>query len=172
EGPVFFCCKSCIKKYQASPEKYAAKVASQRKALADRAKVQVTCPVSGKPVDQKVFIESGDDKVFFCCPGCVGKYQAEPAKYKSALANGYSYQTKCPVMGEPIDPKASVTVSTGQTIYFCCKGCDKKLMDNPAKYNKNLVAQGIQINWAEVQKGGSGHDHDGSHDDGGHGHDH
>lgn len=173
DGPVYFCCKGCISKYQKNPEKYAAKAVAQRKALADRAKVQVTCPVSKNPVDQKVFIESNGKKVYFCCKGCVGKYQGNPAKYAAALANAYSYQTTCPVMGGKINPKVSTTLSTGETIYYCCPGCDKPLRSNPDKYNKNLEAQGILVNWAEVKKAdsgeGDGHDHD-AH--GHEGHDH
>ncbi|MCH7814133.1 MAG: hypothetical protein IID40_08955 [Planctomycetes bacterium] len=152
EGPVFFCCNGCVKKYNAAAEKYAEQVAVQRKALADRPKVQVTCPVSGKPADSKVSIEQSGEKVFFCCPGCVGKYEADPAKYKSELANGYTYQTTCPVMDEEIDPQAFTKLSTGQTIYFCCQKCDKKLLADPEKYDEHLVAQGIQIDWSEVKK--------------------
>ncbi len=174
DGPVFFCCKGCMPKYQKDPGKYAAKVAAQRKALAKRAKVQVTCPVSKEPIDQKVFAENNGKKVYFCCKGCVGKYQSNPAKYAAALAGSYSYQTICPVMGGKIDPTVSTTLSTAETIYYCCPGCDKPLRENPAKYNKNLAAQGILVNWAEVKKtdGGKGHDgHDhGSHGHGDHGH--
>jgi YHS domain-containing protein len=169
DGPVYFCCEGCIPKYQKDPGKYAAKVAAQRKALAGKEKVQVICPVLKKPVDQKVFVESNGKKVYFCCKGCVGKYQSNPAKYAAALANSYSYQTTCPVMGGKINPQVSTTLSTGETIYYCCPGCDKPLRDNPAKYNKNLVAQGILVNWAEVKKAESGKGHDG-HDHGAHGH--
>ena len=49
DGPVFFCCKDCISKYKGKPAKYAAKVAAQRRALADRPKIQATCPVSKEP---------------------------------------------------------------------------------------------------------------------------
>ena len=54
-GPVYFCCDGCIGKFQKNPEKYATKVAVQRKALAHRAKVQVTCPITKEPVDRKTF---------------------------------------------------------------------------------------------------------------------
>ncbi len=168
DGPVFFCCKGCIPKYQKSPGKYAAKAAAQRKVLADRAKVQVTCPVSKEAIDKKIFVESKGKKVYFCCKGCGAKYEADPAKYAGALANSYSYQTTCPVMGGKINPKVSTKLSTGETIYYCCPGCDKPLRDNPSKYNKNLVAQGILVDWAEVKKADSG-EHDG-HDHGSHGH--
>lgn len=177
DGPVYFCCKGCISKFQKDPGKYAIKVAAQRKVLADRAKIQVTCPVTKEPIDQKVSVESNGKKVYFCCKGCAGKYQKDPAKYASALANGYTFQTKCPVMGGTINPTVSTTLSTGETIYYCCPMCDKSLRDDPAQYNKNLASQGILVNWADVKKaddkkGHEGHDHGahghGGHDDGGH----
>lgn len=174
EGPVFFCCKDCVSKYQANPAKYATKVAAQRKAMAARPKVQVTCPVSKEPVDQDVFVESNGKKVYFCCKGCVNKYQRDPSKYAAALANSYTYQTKCPVMGEEINPKAFTTAANGMNIYFCCKGCDKKFFADPAKYAPNLVAQGFTVNPKEMAHDASeetGHDHD-AHDHGGHDHDH
>ena len=174
DGPVFFCCKDCVSKFQADPAKYATKVTAQRKALADRAKVQVTCPVTKEPVDPEVFVESGGKKVFFCCKGCVNKYQREPAKYASTLANSYTYQTKCPVMNEEIDPKSFTTAGNGMKIFFCCKGCDKKFFADPAKYAPRLVAQGFTVNPKEMTHGPAGeekgHDH-GAHDHGGHDHD-
>lgn len=171
DGPVYFCCKGCMGKYRAKPGKYTAKVAAQRKALAGRAKVQVICPVSKEPIDRKVSIESDGKKVYFCCKECAGKYQGDPAKYAGALAGSYSYQLKCPVMGGDIDPTASTKLATGETIYYCCPSCDKSLRDNPSKYDKNLVAQGIHVNWAEVKEAEAGHGHDhGSH--GHEGHDH
>lgn len=43
--------------------------------------------------------------------------------------------TKCPVMGEKVNPaKSPKTVVRGQEYYLCCKGCDKKLQANPDKY--------------------------------------
>ena len=174
DGPVYFCCTGCIPKFQKDPAKYATEVAAQRKALAHRAKVQVTCPVSKKPVDQKIFVESKGEKIYLCCKDCVGKYERDPAKYASALANSYTYQTKCPVMGGDITPAVFSKLSTGETIYYCCPGCDKPLLKNPVKYNKNLVSQGILINWAKVKKAdrgkaSEGHDH-GAHGHGDHGH--
>jgi len=174
DGPVFFCCKDCVSKYQANPAKYAAKVTAQRRALADRPEIQVTCPVSSNPVDQDVFIESNGKKVYFCDKGCISKYEADPAKYASALANSYTYQTKCPVMGEEIDPKSVTTAANGLNVYFCCKGCDKKFFKDPHKYAPNLAAQGITVNakaMVHAEDGHAGHDA-GSHDHDGHGHDH
>jgi YHS domain-containing protein len=154
DGPVYFCCADCIKKYQADPKKYADKVAEQRKALANLAKVQVTCPVSGKPVDPKMFTEKDGKKVYFCCPNCKPKYEAEPAQYASKLANSYVYQTKCPVSGEAISPQAFTELVGGQKIYFCCKDCSAKLLKEPAKYLPNLEKQGIHLKAEEVKAKG------------------
>ena len=158
EGPVFMCCGHCIGKYKAAPGRYAAKVVAQRKALADRPKVQVTCPVSGEPVDGKSFAEHGGQKVSLCCMGCASKYEGNPAKYAAALANSYTYQTKCPVMGGKIDPAVFGDLPSGQRIYYCCPNCDKKLQKNPAQYAAKLAEQGIKltVNKAEDAKGTEG----------------
>ena len=148
-------------------------MAAQRKALADRPKVQVTCPVTGEPVDRKTFIEHDGKKVFFCCKGCLGKFQKDPDRYKVRLANSYTYQTKCAVMGGDINPESFTTLAGGQKIYFCCPGCEAPLFKEPAKYASKLEAQGFkikpeQIKPAKEDKDG-GHDHD-DHGHGGHDH--
>ncbi len=145
EGPVFFCCSSCIKKYQADPAKFANQVKEQRRILASRPKVQLVCPVSGEPVDSKVSIEYQGNKVFFCCKDCPAKFQKEPAKYQAALANSYTYQTKCPVSGKPIDPKAFTMMKGGYKVYFCCPNCPEKFTKDPAQYSPKLKEQGYDI---------------------------
>jgi YHS domain-containing protein len=175
EGPVFFCCKSCAKKYEKSPKDYAKGVAAQRELLAKRPRVQVTCPVSGEGVDPKFSIEHDGQKVFFCCSSCVAKFRKNPDKYKAALLGSYTYQTKCPVMGGDIDPQSFTTLASGLKVYFCCPGCEKKLYDHPEAYLPKLEAQGVKLNAGEMKHAeghdGGGHDH-GSHDDGDGGHRH
>lgn len=156
-GPVFFCCADCIDSYKEAPAKYAAKVAQQRRQLAALPKVQTVCPVTGEPVDKKITIGQGAHKVAFCCKGCIPKYRSNPTKYQAALANSYTYQTKCPVMGGPINPKAFVELADGRKIYFCCKGCDKKLAANPAKYLPRLEAQGIHLAAKDLSGAHGGH---------------
>lgn len=172
DGPVFFCCNDCISKFQKSPAKYAEKASAQRKALDGRPRVQVTCPVSGDAVDKKVFVERDEEKIYFCCSACVSKYQNDPKKYAANLANSFTYQSKCPVMGNTIDPTSFTKLADGRTIYYCCNGCEGKLFGTPAKYAKNLATQGFQYNWSKVKKAGDvgeaahkggheGHDHSG-----------
>jgi YHS domain-containing protein len=42
---------------------------------------QTTCPIMGGAIDKAVFVEYQGKKVYFCCPGCEGKFEAEPEKY-------------------------------------------------------------------------------------------
>jgi YHS domain-containing protein len=145
QGPVYFCCADCVKKYSEKPDKYAAKVAEQRKALAHRPKVQVSCPLDGQPVDSKVSIEEKGQKVYFCCDKCPAEYQKDPAKYAAKLANAYTYQTQCPVMKEEIDPAVYTDLPTEQRVYFCCKKCVGKFKESPEKYVAALETQGMYV---------------------------
>jgi YHS domain-containing protein len=47
---------------------------------------------------------------------------------------------KCPVMGNPVSADAFVDYN-GYRIYFCCPGCDTKLVKNPEKYAEKLKAE-------------------------------
>lgn len=171
DGPVYFCCNGCIKKYQAKPAKYAKDAAKQRKAVAALPKVQVTCPISGKPTDSKIFVKHQGEKVYFCCDGCSEKFKKEPKKYEAKLADSYTYQTKCPVMGGDIDPTAFSTLPDGRKVFYCCPGCDKPFLKDPAKYAAKLAAQGTKIDPDKILAGKKGKDdkHD-DHDS--HDHDH
>lgn len=43
--------------------------------------------------------------------------------------------TKCPVMGEKVNPaKSPRVVVRGHEYFLCCKGCEKKLQADPDKY--------------------------------------
>lgn len=145
-GPVFFCCDHCIKDYQAAPDKFTEAAAEQQKALSNREKIQVTCPVSGKPVAPNTARTFDGQSVSFCCEKCPDKYAAAPAEYKKALANSYTYQTVCPVSGKPISAASSVTVTSGETVYLCCKMCIGKFKEDSAKYTDNLLSQGYHLN--------------------------
>jgi YHS domain-containing protein len=175
DGPVYFCSEGCIKKYQVKPKRFARRVAAQREATALLPKVQVTCPVTGKPVDQEISTERGDLEVYFCCESCIAKYEEKPAKYDARLANGYTYQTKCPIRGGDIDPAVFVVgQSDGSRVFFCCAGCDKRFLKDPAKYAPKLEAQGIKSDLGQIKADEKGerskHEGRDPHDHGGHVH--
>ncbi len=61
-----------------------------RLAAVDQSQVQATseqktCPVLGGPIDRSVFVEYKGRKVYFCCKGCIEKFQADPEKYVPKL---------------------------------------------------------------------------------------
>ena len=116
-----------------------------------------TCVVSGGELgsmgDPIVFNHEGRE-VRFCCKGCISKFKKDPAKYQADLAASYTYQTKCPVSGEAIDANSSTVLSTGETVYFCCGGCAKKFVADPAKYADNMAKQGVPIDPAKIKAAG------------------
>lgn len=47
---------------------------------------QTTCPImEGNPINKSLFVEYKGKKVYFCCPGCEEKFNAEPEKYIAKL---------------------------------------------------------------------------------------
>ena len=47
---------------------------------------QTTCPImEGNPINKALFVEYKGKKVYFCCPGCEEKFNAEPEKYVAKL---------------------------------------------------------------------------------------
>jgi len=46
---------------------------------------QTTCPVMGGAIDKNIFVEYKGKKVYFCCPDCKAKFEAEPEKYIAKL---------------------------------------------------------------------------------------
>ncbi len=174
EGPVYFCCAGCVEKFQKDPAKYQKQTEAQRAALKKMEHVQVTCPVTGNPVDGKTFAMIEGQGVSFCCADCVSKYQQDVAKYRAKLEASYTYQVRCPVMGGKIDPGSYTDLPTGERVYFCCQGCETKLLKDPAKYAPKLAEQGVHIDVRKLEAALAKKDKDGQ-TSGGHdhkGHDH
>ncbi len=46
---------------------------------------QKICPVMGGVIDKSVFTEYKGKKVYFCCPGCIDMFKADPEKYLGKL---------------------------------------------------------------------------------------
>lgn len=51
-------------------------------------------------------------------------------------------QTRCPVMGGPIDSSYYTDIQ-GQRVYHCCGGCSASLVADPDTYFKKAAAQGV-----------------------------
>jgi YHS domain-containing protein len=59
---------------------------------------------------------------------------AQPTSQPTAqVVDPKPVNTRCPVTGDPIDPKITL-VYDGKTYAFCCEDCVKMFQKNPAKY--------------------------------------
>jgi YHS domain-containing protein len=48
-------------------------------------KAQEKCPIMGNKVDKAVFTDYEGERVYFCCPGCIDKFNDEPVKFVKAM---------------------------------------------------------------------------------------
>ena len=110
---------------------------------------QAECPVMGNPVNKKVYTDHRGKRVYFCCAGCIEKFEQDPEGYIRRMeARGVTFekaplsQARCPVMGTPVNRKI-YTDYRGKRIYFCCKDCIPKFLKNPDKYLKQMERKGI-----------------------------
>jgi len=46
---------------------------------------QTTCPIMGGVINKDIFTEYKGKKVYFCCPGCKEKFEANPQDYVAKL---------------------------------------------------------------------------------------
>lgn len=71
-----------------------------------------TCPIMGKKVSTKLFIDTEYGRIYICCKGCDKKILRAPElAYKTAFPTVEKVDnTVCPVSGQPID-KDATTVS-------------------------------------------------------------
>ncbi len=56
------------------------------KEVVAKANEQKTCPImAGNPINKDLFTEYKGKKVYFCCPVCKPKFEADPEKYIAKL---------------------------------------------------------------------------------------
>lgn len=148
---VYFCCKDCLPKFKANPDKYLPKLSA---AFTE----QVHCPVSGDAINPAVSIDRDGKKVYFCCKGCPPKFKADPAKYEAALrptagllAYGKSAADDlvlCPLcLAESIHKRSetkAVQEYNGLNYVFCSSSCEAKFKADPAKNAKALREEMIK----------------------------
>ncbi len=110
----------------------------QHEATAAKAKDPV-CGMTVDPAKAAASCEHEGVTYYFCCKGCLGKFQAKPAHYlakAAAVASSGSAQATDPVCGMKVDPQSAraSTAHGGIMYYFCCQGCLTKFKADPAKY--------------------------------------
>jgi hypothetical protein len=97
---TFVCCKACVDKITADPDRYlpappparsvvpaaAFPITVGRATLADQAAInaQRVCPVTGKPLGSMggpIKVSRGNLAIYLCCQGCVRAVQSAPDRY-------------------------------------------------------------------------------------------
>jgi YHS domain-containing protein len=91
----------------------------------------IKCPVMGSNISQEVFVDYRGGKVYFCCPGCIPKFQENTAKFQAKanqqlVLTGQAKQVKCPLTGAKVNPQTKTSIS-GIDVCFCCGGCQAKV---------------------------------------------
>lgn len=76
-------------------------------------------------------------KIFFCCSGCCGKFDAEKnavAANRQLVATKQYKQTSCPFSGAVCNAEQKTSVD-GVEVCFCCAACKTKVekAESPAK---------------------------------------
>ena len=100
------------------------------------AAAQKLCPVSGEDLRSMggpIKAKSGDQTIFLCCKGCVGK-PISKENWAKVTANLAAAQGRCPVMNRPLPQGAASTVVNGHKVFVCCPPCTGKIQANPEKY--------------------------------------
>jgi len=125
---------------------------------------QEVCVVSGGRLGSmgtSVKVLIGDQPVYLCCRGCLGRVEENPRLYLEKIASSGSRpaatasaeritvttaaaadqaaihgQGTCPVMGTPLGKHGTpIKVALGdQTLFLCCKGCLAKVEKDPRRY--------------------------------------
>ncbi|UCF79981.1 MAG: hypothetical protein JSV08_05505 [Acidobacteriota bacterium] len=81
---VRFCCKGCIKRFQAEPEEYLKKLDAASFAKQKEDYPLDTCVVSGMKLGsmgEPVDYVHDDRLVRFCCSGCIGGFRKNPEEF-------------------------------------------------------------------------------------------
>ena len=78
---VFFCGKGCMEAFKKNPAKYMKGLEAKGVKLAAAPKPQTLCPIMGGKINKKVFADYKGKRVYFCCAGCISKFNKEPEKF-------------------------------------------------------------------------------------------
>lgn len=81
------CCAGCLAKIEADPEKALATLASRGEHAESLQKI---CPIMGKAIDGKLFVEFRGRRIYACCGGCLTKIRKDPAGYARKVADAWS----------------------------------------------------------------------------------
>ncbi len=101
------------------------------------------CGMAVQPGDAKATIEHEGRQYYFCHPGCLKQFIADPDKYVIAGSTACTQEDSTltaasetavdPVCGMKVDPQSAVATVDWQSVryYFCAQSCARKFSTNP-----------------------------------------
>ena len=145
--PVYFATAAARGKFEEDPYEYAEGIRKQWEALRPL-RVQVLCPVSGKPVDLKVSLTRAGEPLYFATAAARTAWEKNARAYEEKLPACYTFQTICPCGVGEIKPDVTMLLEQ-RTIYFCCTGCRETFKRHPELFVGDMDARtkANQQNW-------------------------
>ena len=137
---VYFCCEHCKATFAEEPLKYAEGVEKQWAAM-PIIRQQVNCPVTGKPIKREFHVEEPDMRVYFANEEAKKTWESWPAaKRKMRKPEMFTFQTKCVISGNDINPEVFEDLN-GQRVYFFCENCQAEGKAHPKETAEKAKAQ-------------------------------
>jgi YHS domain-containing protein len=104
-------------------------------AEARQLKPQTTCPVTGDPIDKKLYVDYNGKRIYVCCSSCLADLKKDPEKYiKKLESQGQSVET----IG--IESKKGSKASTADT-------SAKKMDMKGAKISGDTTAKAVEAGY-------------------------
>lgn len=82
---IYLCCQGCEEAVKKDPEKYIKQLEDEGITLDKTPKPQTTCPVMGKGINKKLYVDHQGKRIYVCCRGCVATVKIDPEKYIKKL---------------------------------------------------------------------------------------
>jgi len=142
---VDLCCPGCDDKVKADTAKYMPAIKQQLFAKGELR--QMTCPLTGKPVNADFSVMHEGMKIGFCCKNCKAKFEKNAGAKKKALEalpGTLAWFDTCPGSGKDISVDFEpvlfeVAKGVKENIYFCCPGCSAPFKKDPAAGVAKLI---------------------------------
>ncbi len=90
-------------------------------AHAKKLKPQATCPVTGDPINKKLYVDHKGKRIYVCCPMCIDSVKKDPEKYVKKLESmGQGVETiSAKTLKESKSAKAD-TSTAAEAGYWTC----------------------------------------------------
>ncbi|MCC7477993.1 hypothetical protein IT575_05990 [bacterium] len=106
------------------------------------------CIVTGEKLGEGAVSYSHEGReIRFCCSGCIETFKSAPAEWLAKLDSAIIEEQKaaypldtCPITGEGLESMGGAydIVVDNRLVRLCCKGCEKAVRADAAKYIKML----------------------------------